>query len=50
MRGAETESESKSGTDMKGEETRDTEIRKSGSSGAEWSEASADKWEVRQTR
>ena len=34
-REAETESESESGTDMEGEETRDTESRASGSSGAE---------------
>ena len=49
-RGAETESESESGTDMEGDETRDTDSRASGSSGAEWSRASADKWEVRKTR
>ena len=49
-RGAETKSESKSRTDMEGEEPRDTEGRVSGSSGAEWSGASADEWEVRQTR
>ena len=34
-RGAETESEYESGTDMEGEETRDTERRASVSSGAE---------------
>ena len=49
-RGAETESESESGTDTKGEEERDIESRASGSSGAEWSAASADEWEIRQTR
>ena len=48
-RRAETESESESGTDMEGEEARDTEIRASGSSGAEWSGASANGWEVQQT-
>ena len=41
-RGAETESEAESETDMEGEATRDAEIRASGSSGAEWSGASAD--------
>ena len=40
-RGAETESDSKMETYMEGEETRDTESRASGSSGAEWSGASA---------
>ena len=48
-RGAETESESESETDMEGEDTRDTESRASGLSGAEWSGASADEWEVRKT-
>ena len=46
----ETESESESGTDTEEEEARDIESRASGSSGAEWSGASVDKWEVRQTR
>ena len=32
------------GTDMEGEEEREEEIRTSGSSGAEWSGASADDW------
>ena len=49
-RGAETESESELGTDTKGKEARDIESRASVSSGAEWSRASADEWEVRQTR
>ena len=49
-RGAETELESELGTDMEGGEMRDTESRASGSSGAEWSGASADEWEVRQAR
>ena len=34
-RGAETESDSESGTDMEGEEAGETESRASGSSGAE---------------
>ena len=42
-RGTDTESESESGTDTEGGEARDTESRVSGSSGAEWSGASADK-------
>ena len=45
----ETETESASdsdlGSDTEGEEVRETEIRASGSSGAEWSGASADEWE-----
>ena len=45
-----TESASKSGKDMEGEEAWDTESRASGSSGEEWSGASADEWEVRQPR
>ena len=45
-RGAETESESELGTDTEGEEAQYIEIRASGSSGAEWSGASADEWEV----
>ena len=49
-RGVETESESESGTDTEGGEARYIEIRASGSSGEEWSGASADKWEVRKTR
>ena len=32
------------GTDMEGEEEREEESRASGSSGAEWSGASADDW------
>ena len=36
VRGAEKESDSELGTDMEGEETRNTESRASGSSGAEW--------------
>ena len=32
------------GTDTEGEEEREDEIRASGSSGAEWSGASADEW------
>ena len=47
--GAEMESESESETDMEREATRDAESRASGSSGAEWSRASADEWEVMQT-
>ena len=50
VKGAETESESESGTDMEGGEARDTEIWASGSSGAEWSGASVDECKVRQTR
>ena len=46
----ETESASESGTDMEGEEAQYTESRAIVSSGAEWSRASADKWEVRQPR
>ena len=46
----ETESASESGTDMEGEEARARESRASGSSGAEWIGASADKWEVWQPR
>ena len=49
-RGAETESESKLGTDMDREEARDIESRAIGSSRAEWSGASADEWDVQQTR
>ena len=49
-RGAETKSESESGTDTEGEEVRDIESRASRSSGAEWIGASADEWEVRKTR
>ena len=49
MRGAATESDSESETDMEGEATRDAESRTIGLSGAEWSGASADEWEVRQT-
>ena len=43
-RGAETASESESETEMEGGVTRDVESRASGSSGAEWSRASADEW------
>ena len=32
------------GTDTEGDEEREEEIRASGSSGAEWSGASADEW------
>ena len=49
-RKAETESASELGTDIEGEEARDTESRTSGSSGAECSGASADEWEVQQPR
>ena len=45
-RGVETESESEPETDMEGEETRDSDSGASGSSGAEWSGASVDQWEV----
>ena len=45
-RGTETESEYESGTGMEGEEAWDIESRANGSSGAEWSGASADEWEV----
>ena len=45
-RGAETASESESETDMDGEAKREAESRASGSSGAEWSKASADEWQV----
>ena len=44
--GAETESESEPDTDMEGEETRYSGSGASGSSGAEWSGASVDQWEV----
>ena len=40
----ESASDSDSGSDTEGEEVRETEIRASGSSGAEWSGASADEW------
>ena len=43
-RGAATESESESEIDRKGGAARDTDSRAIGSSGAEWSGASADKW------
>ena len=46
-RGAETESESE--TDMEEEEARRSDSGESGSSGAEWSGASVDQWEVTQT-
>ena len=39
-----SDSDLESGADTEGEEVRETEIRASGSSGAEWSEASADEW------
>ena len=48
-RGAETESKYESEKDMEGEATRDAEIRARSLSGAEWSRASADEWEVMQT-
>ena len=40
----ESASDSDSGSDTEGEEVRETESRASGSSGAEWSGASADGW------
>ena len=40
----ETTSGSETGTDTEGEEEREEESRASGSSGAEWSGASADDW------
>ena len=40
----ETESASDLGSDTEGGDARETEIRASGSSGAEWSIASADEW------
>ena len=43
-------SDSDLGADTDGEEVRETEIRASGSSRAEWSGASADEWERRQLR
>ena len=46
-RGAETESES--GTDTDEEEERSTASGGSGSSGAEWSGASVDSWDFKQT-
>ena len=46
-RGAETESES--GTDTEKEEERSTAGGGSGSSGAEWSGASVDLWDIKQT-
>ena len=49
-RGAETESESESETGMEEEEeARRSDSGESGSSGAEWSGASVDQWEVNQT-
>ena len=47
-RGAETESESESEseTDMEEEEARNSDSGESGSSGAEWSGASVDQWEL----
>ena len=47
--GAETESESETETDMEEEEAKSSDSGESGSSGAEWSGASVDQWEVRQT-
>ena len=44
--GATTESESESEADGEGEATRDADSRASGSSGVEWSGASADEWEA----
>ena len=38
------------GTDTEGEEEREDESRASGSSGAEWSGASADEWTLKLTR
>ena len=46
-RGVEMELESE--TDTEEEETRSTSSGGSGSSGAEWSGASADQWDVKQT-
>ena len=46
-RGAETESESE--IDMEEEEARSSDSVESGSSGAEWSGASVDQWEVKKT-
>ena len=46
-RGAETESESE--TDTEEEETRSASSGGSGSSEAEWSGASVDQWDVKQT-
>ena len=46
----ESASDSDSGPDTEGEEVREKEIRASGSSGAEWSGASADEWSRRQLR
>ena len=40
----ESESDSDSGSDTEGEEVQETESRASGSSGTEWSGATADKW------
>ena len=40
----ESASDSDSGADTEGEEVQETESRASGSSGAEWSGASADEW------
>ena len=48
-RGAETESESESETDMEEEEARSSDSGESSSSRAEWSGASVDQWEVKQT-
>ena len=44
--GEETESESEPETDTEGEATRVSDSGASGSSGVEWSGASADEWEV----
>ena len=46
----ESASDSDSGPDTEGEEVREKESRASGSSGAEWSGASADEWAQRQLR
>ena len=43
-KGVETERTDRTGTDTEGEEEWEDEIRASGSSGAEWSGASADEW------
>ena len=43
-KGVETDSTSRSGMDTVGEEEREDTSRASGSSGAEWSRASADEW------
>ena len=46
---SESESESELETDMEEEEARSSDSGESGLSGAEWSGASDDQWEVKQT-